>query len=296
MRGRSGGNGGATSRRLAIALVLALAAAALEVTGSLLTGSLALLADAGHVLGDAGALSLALGAVWLAARPHSLRWTFGYHRAEVLAAMLNGFALLAIAAFIVWRAVERMRSPAEIDAAGLTAFAAAGLALNLAAVLALRGPQSINVRAARLHVLSDVAGSLVAVSAGVLTALTGATRVDPVLSLVIVALVVIAALRLLRETFAILMTRAPHGVDLAAIDAALRELEGVAAIHDMHCWTITTGFIAFACHLQLRPHADGIEVVDRARTLLRERFEITHVTIQPERARLHPLDRAQAEG
>lgn len=274
-------------RRLLIALALAVGTAALEVWGSLFTGSLALLADAGHVLGDAGALTLALAAVWFASRPHSLRWTFGFHRAEVLAATLNAVALFAIAAFVTWRAVVRLRAPIEVDAAGLMAVALAGLLANALAAWVLRGPASLNVRAARLHVLSDLGGSLVAVGAGVLTALTGGTRIDPLLSLVIVALVVFGAARLLRETVEILMARVPRGVDLEQIERALRSLPGVAAVHDMHCWTITTGFIAFACHLQLAPGADATASVERATALLRDQFAIEHATVQPEAAQLH---------
>ena len=291
-----GGDGGegATRRRLALALALAVATAVLELVGSVVTGSLALLADAGHVLGDVGALTLALGAVWFAARPHSLRWTFGFHRAEVLAATANGLVLLGIAAFIAWRAVERLNDPTEVDAAGLTVVALAGLLANVVGLLILRGPQSINVRAARLHVLSDLAGSVVAVSAGVLTGLTGGTRIDPVLSLVIVLLVVLGALRLLRETIEILMARAPSGIDLGAVDEALRELPGVAAAHEMHCWTITSGFVAFVCHLELTPGADAVDAVEEATTLLAERFSIDHVTIQPEAPQVHRLDETGA--
>ena len=279
-------------RRLAIALVLAAGAAALELAGSVYTGSLALLADAGHMLGDAGALILALGAAWFASRPHSLRWTFGYHRAEVLAAALNGLTLLGVAAFIAWRAVERMREPTEVHALGLTVVAVIGLGANVAQALILRGSHSVNVHAARLHVFSDLGGSVVAVAAGVTVALTGSTRVDPLLSLAIVVLVVVGALRLLRETLAILMARVPHDIDLAEVGAALRELPGVVAVHDMHCWTITSGFVAFVCHLQLAPGADVFEAIERSRVLLGERFGIDHVTVQPEPVQVHRFDEA----
>ncbi len=198
-------------------------------------------------------------------------------------------ALLAVAAFIAWRAAERLRAPTEVDAAGLMLVAGVGLIANVVAALILRGPQSVNVRAARLHVLSDLGGSVVAVSAGVLIGITGGTRIDPLLSLVIVVLVVIGALRLLRETFAILMARVPAGIDLADVDAELRSLAGVVAVHDMHCWTITSGFVAFVCHLQLAPGADVAGAVAAARAMLRERFGIDHVTVQPEVVELHQL-------
>ena len=269
-------------RRLALALLIAVAVAAFEFWGSLITGSLALLADAGHVIADAGALTLALAAVYVAGRPHSTRWTFGYHRAEVLAASVNGLTLLLIAAFIVWRAVDRLRSPSEVEGGGLIVIAAIGLLANAVAWWILKGPSSVNVRAARLHVLSDLAGSVVAVFAGAVVLTTGWERADSLLSLAIVGLIVLGALRLLHETFGILMAGVPPGIDLAEIDAELRALPGVASSHDMHCWTITTGFVAFACHLQLAPGADAHEVVEEASSLLRSRFGIEHVTIQPD--------------
>ena len=272
----------ADARRLLIALAIALATAAVEVAGSVATGSLALLADAGHVFADIGALSLALLAIRFAARPHTMRWTFGFHRAEVLAASLNALALLAIAAFITWRAVERLSDPTEVEAAGLLAVASAGLLANLVALLILRGSISVNVRAARLHVLSDLGGSLAAVAAGLITVLTGWDRADSLLSLAIVALVVLGALWLLRETAGILMARVPAHIDLPALAAELEALDGVLAAHDVHCWTITSGFVAFACHLQLSPGADPDAVLAAATELLRSNWHIDHVTIQPE--------------
>lgn len=280
---------GVAGRRLVAALLLALATAALEFTGGFVSGSLALLADATHVLGDVGALSLALAAIWFASRPHSLRFTFGYHRAEVIAATANALALLLIAALVAWRAVERLRAPAEVDATVLTVVASVGLVANIGLLLILSGPQSLNVRAARLHVLSDLGGSVAAVSAGVLMALTGNTSIDAVLSLLIAALVAFGAAMLLRETVAIVMARVPPGVDLPEISTALRALDGVVAVHDEHCWTITTGFVAFAAHIELAPGVDAVAVVAEARALLRDRFEIEHVTIQPEAAVIHDL-------
>jgi cobalt-zinc-cadmium efflux system protein len=278
--------GGADSRRLLIALAIALATAALEVAGSIVTGSLALLADAGHVFADIGALSLALLAIRVAARPHTMRWTFGFHRAEVLAASLNALALLAIAAFIVWRAVERLREPTEVEAGGLLAVASAGLLANLVALAVLRGSISVNVRAARLHVLSDLGGSVAAVAAGLILALTGWNRADPLLSLLIVALVVLGAVWLLRETAGILMARVPAHIDLPALTEQLQALDGVVAAHDVHCWTITSGFVAFACHLQLTPAADPNAVLAAATAMLRTEWQIDHVTIQPETVQL----------
>jgi len=229
------------------------------------------------VLGDVGALSLVLVAIWFASRPHSLRFTFEYHRAEV------------IAAFVAWRAVDRLREPAEVDATVLTVVATIGLVANIGLLLILNGPQSLNVRAARLHVLSDLGGSVSGSSAGVVMSLTGATRIDAVLSLLIAALVAFGALMLLKEIVAIVMARVPPGIDLPQISAALRALDGVLAVHDEHCWTVTTGFIAFAAHIEVAPGADAVAVVADARALLRDRFAIEHVTIQPEAEEVYDL-------
>ena len=169
-------------------LLIVLGTAAVELVGSVVTGSLALLADVGHVVTDAVALALALVSIWSAGRPHTLQWTFGFHRAEVLAAAFNGLTLLAMSALITWEAVMRLRAPAEVEAGGLILVATAGLVANVVVARILGHSQSMNVRAARLHVLSDLGGSIVAVSAGVAIALGGSTRFDPLLSLVIVAL------------------------------------------------------------------------------------------------------------
>ena len=277
----------ADARRLRIALAIAVATAILEVVGGLATNSLALLADAGHVFADIGALSLALLAIRMAARPHTMRWTFGFHRAEVLAASLNALALLAIAAIISWRAIERLRNPADVEGFGLLAVAAVGLVANLVALRILRGSLSVNVRAARLHVLSDLGGSVAAVGAGLLTVFTGWDRADPLLSFVIVALVVAGALWLLRETAEILMARVPPGIDLEAVTEELQALDGVLAAHDVHCWMISSGFVAFACHLHsVTPTADPDAVVREASTLLHDRWGIAHATIQPETVQL----------
>jgi cobalt-zinc-cadmium efflux system protein len=268
--------------RLLVALGLAVVTVVVEVWGGVLTGSLALLADAGHVFADVGALLLALFALWLAGRPHTAQETYGYHRAEVLAATLNALLLLAISALIGWEAVRRLQARPEVHGLGLLAVASAGLAANLAQALVLRHAHSINTRAARLHVLSDAAGSLVAIAAGAGVALTGWTPLDPALSLVIGALVIVGAVRMLRETLDILMEHTPAGLDTAAFAAALLADPDVLAVHEVHLWTITSGFDAFTAHVQVRPGADPVAVARRCGEVLHARFGIEHATIQPE--------------
>jgi cobalt-zinc-cadmium efflux system protein len=272
----------ADRRRLTLALVIVLTTAVVELAGSIFTGSLALLADVGHVLVDVVALALALVGVWFAGRPHTLQWTFGFHRVEVLAAALNGLTLLAISVLITVEAAIRLRHPSEVEAGGLILVALAGLVANAVVARILGHSHSMNMRAARLHVLSDLGGSVVAVTAGIVIALTGSSRFDPLLSLVIVALIVVAALRLLRDAVTVLLDRVPRGLDLGEVERSLRELPGVLAVHDMHCWMITTDFIAFAAHLQVAPAHDPQQTIEAASTLLGERYGIAHTTLQPE--------------
>ena len=270
-------------RRLRIALAIALVTGAVELVGGLLTGSLALLADAGHVLVDSGALLMALGAIWVAQRPHSLRWTYGFHRVEVFVATINGLLLLALASVIAVQAIRRIGSEPDVAGGGLLGIALAGLIANLLALYVLHDHgESVNVRAARLHILSDLGGSVAAVTAGLVITLTGWTRIDPILSLVIVALVSFGALRLLHETSEILLERVPRSVKLEEIDLALRADPEVLSVHDVHCWTVTSGFVAFTAHIELAPDVDALAAVRRASDLLRDRFGIGHVTLQPE--------------
>ncbi|MDA0365744.1 MAG: cation diffusion facilitator family transporter [Chloroflexi bacterium] len=276
-------------RRLAVALAIATATVVLEAWGSWFTGSLALLADAGHVLSDVGALALALFAGWLAARPHSANRTYGFHRAEVLAAALNALTLLAIAAWIAWAAVRRIDSPTAVHGPGLIAIAGVGLGANLLQAWMLRGAHSINTRAARLHVLADVAGSVVAVSAGVGIQLTGWLALDPALSLVIVVLVIAGAARLLREALGILMEHPPADLDVDTLRTALLERRDVFAVHEVHLWTITSGFVAFTAHIEVHPTADAVAIAAECVAMLRDRFGIEHATIQPEYAPLHEI-------
>ncbi|MQC18426.1 MAG: cation transporter [Chloroflexi bacterium] len=278
-------------RRLMFALVLTLVTAGVEVVGGVVSGSLALLADAGHVTTDASALALALGAVWLSGRAHTQRLTYGYHRVEVLTASVNGLLLFGIAALVGWHAIERVREPSEVEFGTLLVVALVGLASNAVALTMLHGSESVNVRAARLHVLSDLGGSIAAVTAGVVGLVTGSDRADPVLSLVIVALVCFGAWRLLNDTVAILMQRTPPGLDLAQVERDLRGIAGVHAVHDIHVWTVTSGFVVFTAHVEIRGR-DPFDVIHEAVHLLEDRYGIEHAAIHPERVRLLEIEDA----
>ncbi|MBW2291124.1 MAG: cation transporter [Deltaproteobacteria bacterium] len=271
-------------RRLAFVLVLAASYMGAEIVGGLLTGSLALLADAGHMLTDVAALSLSLFAIWLAQRPAGVEQTFGYHRVEIIAALANGVALIAVALFIVVEAIERLGNPSEVLGLPMLLVALGGLIVNLIGLFVLSGSHgdNLNVRGAWLHVLSDALGSVGAITAGALVWGLGWYWADPVASLVIAALVVNASWFLLKETVGVLMEAAPSGLDVDEIRSALAGANGVVGVHDLHVWTITSGLISLSCHVSKTVDVPSRDVLTALQVLLKRDFGIEHVTIQIE--------------
>ena len=282
----------ASRRALGLALLLALSVLVAEVVGGILTNSLALLADSGHVLSDVLAVSIALTAIWMANRPASTRQTFGFQRAEVLAAAANGVILLVVAAFVFWQAALRLGDPPDVDSAPMLLIAAAGLLANVVSAVILHRHQadSINVRGAFYHVLGDALGSVGAVVAGVVMLATGWFLADALASLVIGALIVFGAYRLLRESLAVLLESVPSHIDAKAVEVALTSSIGVSALHDLHIWTVTSGMVALSCHCELSGEQESDQVLAELCDMLHERFAIHHVTIQPEVRRLHGGD------
>ncbi len=273
----------------------------IEVLGAIITDSLALLADAGHMLSDVAALALALFAMWIARRPATPERTYGYHRIEVLAAGANATALLGVSLYIFWEAYWRMSAPPEVASGPMLIVATAGLAANVAAAFVLHGgsKESINMRGAFLHVLTDLLGSVGAILAGVAMFFTGWYYADPLISIVIGLLVLYSGGRLLRDTVEILMEGTPRHIDLAEVERSLLSLSGVVGVHDLHIWTVTSGFLAMSGHLKLS-EPDGGCTLGAATGLLRERFGIVHSTIQiegpGETAGLHGVCNGDAVG
>jgi cobalt-zinc-cadmium efflux system protein len=272
-------------RRLGLALGLVVAYMAAEVVGGLASNSLALLADAGHMLADAAALGLSLFAVWAAQRPATPRRTFGYHRMEILAALANGAVLIAVSILIVVEAYRRVLAPPAVRGGLMLAVACGGLVVNLAALSILHGgrEESLNVRGAWLHALTDTLGSVQAIVAGVLISAFGWEWADPVASGLIGILVVLSAWSLVRDAVAVLMEGVPAGISLAEIVDAIAGVRGVLAVHDLHVWTITSGFVSLSAHVVVTPACEE-DVLWRVRGVLHERFGIDHSTIQVERA------------
>lgn len=274
--------------RLRLVLALTGSVLVLELVGAWLTGSLALLADAGHMAADLAAVALALGASYLAARPAGPRSTFGLHRAEILAALANAVVLLGLCGYLAYAGIDRLRDPAHVDAAPMTAFALAGLVANLVSLLVLRrsGTGSLNLRAATTEVLADLLGSVLAVAAGVVVWSTGFTRADPLASLVIAALVLPRALLLLRDAAVVLLEISPPGLDLDEVREHLLGVPGVTDVHDLHAWTITSGLPSLSAHVTVTDACldeRGVgPTIDALAACVADHFGVRHTTFQVE--------------
>lgn len=281
---------GAHRGRLVVVLGMTLAVLAAEVVGAVLSGSLALLADAGHMATDAAGLALALAAVSLAQRPAGGRRTFGWQRVEILAAVLNGWLLIGVAVYVLVEAIGRIGRPPEIGAGLMLVVASVGLVVNLGSMLLLRGGRdsSLNVRGAYLEVLADAFGSVAVIVAAVVIATTGWTPADIVASAVIGFLVVPRAWQLLREAFDVLLEAAPRGVDMREVRTHILGVDGVLDVHDLHAWTITSGLPVLSAHVVVTDEAlaagHGGRVLDALCSCLGEHFDVEHCTFQIEAA------------
>lgn len=273
------------TRRLGWALCITATFMCVEVIGGLLSGSLALLADAGHMLTDTAALVLAWIAARLASRPADSRRSYGFHRAQVLAAFVNALALFAVVAWIVVEAVQRLLEPRPIEGETMLGVAIAGMIANIAVYMTLhRGAEdNLNVSAARLHVLGDLLGSIGACVAALVILGTGWTPIDPILSVFVAVLIVRSAWSLLRKSTRILMEIAPETVDLEGLrNTLLTTVPGVRDVHDVHCWSLTTGQTMLTLHVALERGAQPARVLREAKRIITERFDIAHSALQIE--------------
>jgi cobalt-zinc-cadmium efflux system protein len=284
--------GGMHRRRLVVVLALTLGVMVAEIVGAVLSGSLALLADAGHMATDAAGVALALGAVTLAQRPARGRRTFGWQRVEILAAVANGLLLLLVAGYVLVEAIRRIGRSPQIDSELMLAVAAVGLAVNLVSLTVLhRGrAASLNMRGAYLEVLADALGSVAVIVAAVVIATTGWTAADVIASVVIGGLVLPRAWHLLREALDVLLEAAPRGVNLDEVRAHMLGVDGVLGVHDLHAWTITSGLPVLSAHVVVTDEAlaagHGGRVLDALCECLGEHFDMAHCTFQLE-ARAH---------
>ena len=279
-------------RRLRLALAITGLFLLVEVGGGFLANSLALLADAGHMLTDVAALSLSLFVVWFSRQPHTPEKTYGYLRWEILAAFLNGATLLIVSGWIIWESVARLRSPETLKSGLMLAVALGGLVVNLVAAWLLRpsSESSLNMRGAYLHVLGDLLGSVATVTAAVIIGATGWLIADPIASLLMTALIMRGAWRLVRESVDVLLEATPAHISVGAVRAQLEAIPGIEQVHDLHIWTVTSGVIAMSAHAIVREPERHQHVLEHAHDAM-QLFGIQHVTVQIERREMY--DREQ---
>ncbi|WP_313034572.1 cation diffusion facilitator family transporter [Massilia alkalitolerans] len=276
---------GRSQLALGVALGLTLLFAVIEVITGFISNSLALISDAGHMVTDAAALGLALLAQAIAKRPPSSRHSFGFVRAEALAAFVNSLAMLALVAWIAWEAVQRLLHPEPVQGGVVLVVAAIGAAINLLVAWILsRDNQSINTRAALVNVMGDLLGSIAAIASGAIIYFTGWLRVDPILSIFVAMLILRSTGGILRESYHFLMEGVPIDIDYLEVGASLKAIDGVLDVHDLHVWDMSPGHPALIGHLEIASLDQWPTVLAAVRAMLREKHGIDHVTLQPEAA------------
>lgn len=273
----------ASSNALFWPLLLTASFALVEAIGGWLTGSLALLGDAGHMLSDSAALALAWLGAWIARKPASSQHSFGFMRAEVIVAAINGLLMLVVIAFIVYEAIQRLQSPQPVQGAEVMLIALIGMLVNMVVAWQLhKGQHNINARAAFLHVLGDLLGSAAALAAGAVIYFTGWLPADPILSLFICALILFSTLKLLGEAIHVLMEGVPPHLDIKEVSAAMTVTDQVHQVHSVHIWALSSEVTALSAHVVLQDLQEWHEVLENLRRMLHDRFDIDHVTLQPE--------------
>jgi cobalt-zinc-cadmium efflux system protein len=277
---------------MAVALAINLSLVVAGVVGAIAFDSVALLADAGHVLSDAAAIGIGLAAAVLAARPARGRRTFGFHRTEIFAALVNGVTLVAVAVLVFVEAIMRLSDPADVKGGGVIVIGLVGLAGNIAATLVLMAGdrRDLNLEAVLRHSAADALGSLGVVVAGIVVLTTGWTYADPIAGIAIGVLILLGSWSVIREAADVLMEAAPPGLDVQEVGRAMAAVPGVREVHDLHVWTVTSGFPALAAHVLAAPDDDLDEVRVRVESVLHDRFEIDHTTLQMMAERLLTLE------
>ncbi len=270
--------------RLKAALALTFVYMFAEFIGGWWTNSLALIADAGHMLTDVAALSLTLAAIWIGSRPATAKKTFGYFRTEILAAFVNGIALALLSVWVIYEAFERWQAPPEVKGGWMTVIAGGGLIVNIIAAKLLHGgiEHDLNMRGAWLHVMGDMLGSAAAIAAGILILTFGWFWADPVSSILISLIIIVGAGRLILNSVNVLLEGTPRHIDLVAVENTILQTDGVAGVHDLHVWTISSGRDALSVHIN---HDDTVvhsDLLARVRDRLHDHFGIDHLTIQME--------------
>jgi len=267
----------------------------LEAAGGWLANSLALLADAGHMLSDVAALGLSVFALTVARRPPTPDKSYGYLRIEILAALANGVTLVVISLLIFWQAWHRLRAPEPVEGGLMLVVAAAGLAVNIFAAFLLHGASahSLNVRGAYLHVLGDMLGSVGALAAAAIILTTGWVMADPIVSCMVAVLILVGSWRLVRESVDILLEGTPRGIDLNAVRMAIAEIAGIEGVDDLHVWTLTSGVLAMSGHAQISDLGEYKRILEAIHRCMHDRFGIRHVTVQLDHRTIYTITGSQ---
>jgi len=274
-----------STKYLEVALTMTISFFVIELVGGLITNSLVLVADAWHMLNDAFALIFAIIAAWIAERPIDTKKTFGYYRAEILAAFLNGIFLWAVVVFIFYEAIQRIQNPAQVESLNMLIIAFLGFIVNgLSAVILSRSEsESLNVRGAFLHVLADALGSIGAISAGLIMYFAGWYQADPLISMMIGVLIFYSSWKLVRDSINVLLEGVPPGIDVNAVERRIMRLGGVREVHDLHVWCITPSKIcAMSCHIVVEKETNRKKLISDLISVLKKEFGIDHTTIQLE--------------
>jgi cobalt-zinc-cadmium efflux system protein len=280
-------------RRLMLVLSITAVFMVVEFVGGWIANSLALMADAGHMLSDVAALGLSAFALWFSRRPATPDMTYGYMRIEILAALVNGATLFVISVLILWQAYARFREPQIVEGLLMLGVAGAGLLVNIVAAFLLHSSSghNLNLRGAYLHVLGDLLGSVGAITAALVILATGWMPADPIISVIVALLILGGAWRLVRESVDVLLEAVPRHIDMSAVEAAIRRIPGVEEVHDLHVWTLTSGFLAMSGHTVIRDPARHRETIGAVHDLMHTDFGISHVTIQVEHKAMVALER-----
>jgi cobalt-zinc-cadmium efflux system protein len=271
--------------RLTTVLVITAVFMLVELIGGYVANSLALIADGAHMLTDVGALALSLFVLWFSRRPARPQKTYGYLRLEILAALVNGVMLVAISAAIFWQAYLRLRAPEPVQGGIMLAVAIAGFVMNVVAARMLHASShhNLNLRGAYLHVIGDLIGSAGAIVAAILILTTGLLIADPVISIVVGILILVSSWKLVRESVDVLLEAVPAHIDLSAVRNAIDDIPGVDDVHDLHVWTVTSGYLAMSGHCVVQDPLHNQRVLQEIYNCMRDNFGISHVTVQLER-------------
>ncbi|MGH7447549.1 MAG: cation diffusion facilitator family transporter [Longimicrobiales bacterium] len=278
-------------QRLIVVLSITAAYMIIEFAGGWISNSLALMADAGHMLSDVAALGLTAFALWFSQKPATPGKTYGYMRIEILAALVNGATLIVIALLILWQAYARFRDPQDVHGTLMLGVAAGGLLVNIIAAYLLHSSSAhnLNLRGAYLHVLGDLLGSVGAISAALIIISTGWMPADPIISVIVALLILVGAWRLVRESVDVLLEAVPRHIDMSAVEASIRRIPGVEEVHDLHVWTLTSGYLAMSGHTVIRDAARHQATIAAVHDAMHREFGISHVTIQVDHRTIVPL-------